>query len=136
MTGVPDGGRRQPFEEGCWWRRCGSAQLWRPQLHGNTILSQQCNTILGDRNSFESSGRSLTTQKQPTAKTVGRPRRASAIAAQAQKAMKSRVAEGSCQNFWAVPVHEERVQHEVDQQAGEHSMGVEAQQGGAADGRQ
>ncbi len=29
--------------------------------------------------------------------TIDRPRRASAIAAQAQKAMKSRVAEGSCQ---------------------------------------
>ena len=39
----------------------------------------------------------LTTQKQPMAMTVGSPRNASAIAAHAQKAMKSRVAEGSCQ---------------------------------------
>ena len=41
--------------------------------------------------------RALTSQKKPEAMTVGKPNRARAIAAPAQKATNSRVAEGSCQ---------------------------------------
>ena len=34
-----------------------------------------------------------------------------------------------------LPVHQEGVQHDIDQEAGQHVVGVEGQQGGASNGR-